>query len=134
MALSVDSSSSLQPTTPSVDNTDLATGAAGDAVRQLQQQLKAAGFSPGAVDGKFGAHTAQAVRAFQKASSLPQTGAVDATTAAALAQAPTAIQRSLHTDCSSRPRPRRGPPAPRPRRRPTRGRAARPWRPSTTRS
>lgn len=43
----------------------LRIGARGEAVAELQRQLQAAGFSPGPVDGWFGAQTQAAVRQFQ---------------------------------------------------------------------
>jgi peptidoglycan hydrolase-like protein with peptidoglycan-binding domain len=64
----------------------LKQGAAGESVTQLQQ----AGLYKGDLDGLYGAKTAKAVRAFQKASGLPQTGEADAQTAAAVSQAITA--------------------------------------------
>ncbi|MBS2026621.1 MAG: peptidoglycan-binding protein [Deltaproteobacteria bacterium] len=67
-------------------------------VRQVQQRLTDAGFSPGAIDGQFGPNTARAVRSFQAANHLPQTGTVDAKTAAALQSAPSATQSRLQTD------------------------------------
>ena len=54
----------------------LSIGSRGDAVRKLQGELKAAGFSPGAVDGQFGKATADAVKAFQKANGLTVDGQV----------------------------------------------------------
>lgn len=41
-------------------------------VSDLQRQLRAQGFDPGRVDGVYGTRTAAAVRAFQRASGLPQ--------------------------------------------------------------
>ena len=96
MALSIDSNASLNPA--AVPPPSLLQGSAGTAVRQLQQKLADAGFSPGGVDGKFGPNTARAVRSFQAAQKLPQTGSMDAATSAALQAAPTAIQRRLSTD------------------------------------
>ncbi len=48
----------------------LRRGASGAAVERLQQALKAAGFSPGAVDGRFGPATEAALIAFQRAQGL----------------------------------------------------------------
>jgi peptidoglycan hydrolase-like protein with peptidoglycan-binding domain len=45
----------------------LKIGASGPAVRDLQTQLAAAGFNPGAFDGKFGPQTKAALVAFQRA-------------------------------------------------------------------
>lgn len=64
----------------------LAPGASGTAVQQLQQRLLAAGIRvPGGADGLYGPATATAVRSFQVARQLPATGTVDAWTAAVLA-------------------------------------------------
>jgi Putative peptidoglycan binding domain len=46
-------------------------------VRQAQQQLKAAGFDPGPVDGHMGPNTRTALRDYQAAHSLPKTGKLD---------------------------------------------------------
>ncbi len=52
----------------------LSLGSSGTQVRQLQQRLRQAGFNPGGVDGKFGARTDAAVRAFQRANRLEVDG------------------------------------------------------------
>jgi peptidoglycan hydrolase-like protein with peptidoglycan-binding domain len=66
----------------------LKMGARGDAVKQLQQQLIAAGFSMvGGADGIFGALTANAVGAFQQSVGLPVSRVADEATVAALSQA-----------------------------------------------
>jgi peptidoglycan hydrolase-like protein with peptidoglycan-binding domain len=49
-------------------------------IRDVQRQLKGLGFNPGAVDGNFGAQTAAALRAYQQAYRLPETGRLDETT------------------------------------------------------
>jgi len=64
---------------------ELTTGASGDFVRQLQEQLNAIAdvYYPIpniTVDGVYGPATAAAVTAFQKQFDLPQTGVVDFTT------------------------------------------------------
>jgi N-acetylmuramoyl-L-alanine amidase len=56
----------------------------GDAVREIQQKLLAAGFDPGALDGEFGPHTQAAVVALQLARGLTPDGEVGPITAAAL--------------------------------------------------
>ena len=69
----------------------LRQGSSGSTVTQLQKDLKAAGFSPGTIDGKYGPKTAAAVRAYQTANNLtvdgiagPQTlGSLGGSTAAA---------------------------------------------------
>jgi peptidoglycan hydrolase-like protein with peptidoglycan-binding domain len=47
---------------------------------QAQRQLKALGFNPGAIDGNIGSQTTAAVREYQRAYRLPQTGRLDDTT------------------------------------------------------
>jgi hypothetical protein len=59
---------------------------AGPDVLKVQQRLAALGFSPGVLDGGYGAATAAAVRAFQQASALEVDGVVGAQTRAALAR------------------------------------------------
>jgi peptidoglycan DL-endopeptidase LytE len=49
-------------------------------VRRAQRQLRALGFDPGGVDGAFGPETAAAVRAYQQAYRLPETGKLDEVT------------------------------------------------------
>ncbi|MCL6508730.1 MAG: peptidoglycan-binding protein [Bryobacteraceae bacterium] len=62
----------------------LRVGSAGAAVRQLQRRLKALGFNPGNIDGRFGPATEAAVLAFQRSEGLPADGVVGPRTAAAL--------------------------------------------------
>lgn len=50
------------------------SGMSGPDVRQLQEQLKKAGFDPGAINGTFGPETEAAVRAFQQAKGLQLDG------------------------------------------------------------
>lgn len=52
----------------------LTIGSSGSAVTRLQEQLAAAGFDPGGVDGEFGARTKAAVIAFQRARGLQVDG------------------------------------------------------------
>lgn len=96
MALTINNNSSLTPFTHSVSG--LAVGSSGAAVEQLQQRLTDVGFSTHGTDGKFGPNTASAVRRFQAANHLSQTGTVDDATAAALQAAPTQLQRQQGTD------------------------------------
>ncbi len=62
--------------TPAVIQTveTLKTGSRGDAVVQLQNRLKALGYYTGAADGIYGAGTASAVKAFQRANGLTPDG------------------------------------------------------------
>jgi peptidoglycan hydrolase-like protein with peptidoglycan-binding domain len=48
----------------------------GSQVTRLQQELKAAGVSPGAIDGAFGANTLKAVKAYQRKHGLAVDGVV----------------------------------------------------------
>lgn len=61
----------------------VAVGATGEIVRRIQNALTLKGVATGA-DGNFGAATETSVRTFQQRISVPVTGKVDATTAAAL--------------------------------------------------
>ena len=65
-----------------------ARGVRGEIVRKLQLRLTALGFNAKGIDGDYGDNTRKAVRAFQKASSLPPTGEVDLTTWKRLAGGP----------------------------------------------
>ena len=89
-------STTKSSTTGSASGLD--TGAEGAEVELLQHRLTDAGFSTHGTDGKFGPNTASAVRRFQAANHLPQTGSVDAATAAAIESAPTTLQRQRTTD------------------------------------
>lgn len=62
----------------------LSEGQSGPAVRQLQQDLTAAGFPCGEIDGVFGAATVEAVLAFQRSQGLIDDGIVGPETSAAL--------------------------------------------------
>ncbi len=53
---------------------ELSAGDQGYAVRRLQTALEAAGFRPGATDGRYGAGTVAAVIAFEKAHGLERDG------------------------------------------------------------
>jgi hypothetical protein len=57
---------------------------AGEKVKEIQNSLKSAGFSPGVVDGEFGPHTHSAVVAFQISNGLVPDGEVGPVTAQAL--------------------------------------------------
>lgn len=60
--------------------TKMASGDSGESVAALQRQLKELGYYNGDCAGKFGKATVNAVKAYQKAKSLPQTGEADADT------------------------------------------------------
>ena len=62
----------------------LKQGDSGDQVKQLQQALTTLGLKPGAVDGSFGATTANAVGEFQRAHQLADDGVVGPATVAAI--------------------------------------------------
>jgi peptidoglycan hydrolase-like protein with peptidoglycan-binding domain len=53
-------------------------------IRQAQQQLKNAGFDPGPMDGMLGLQTKAALRQYQAAHGLPETGVLDEATRKAL--------------------------------------------------
>jgi lipoprotein-anchoring transpeptidase ErfK/SrfK len=63
---------------------EISAGASGVAVVRAQVLLGRAHFSCGEIDGQFGSNLAKAVKAYQNARSLPQSGTVDAATWAAL--------------------------------------------------
>ena len=69
---------------PVPPQTLLKLGDAGGDVRELQQQLAAAGFFPGEIDGVFGPHTQAAVVAFQLQQGLVADGEVGPQTRGAL--------------------------------------------------
>lgn len=73
-------------TEPMRANSDLALGARGAAVRQLQQQLGHAGHEI-SIDGVFGRQTRGTLRAFQREHGRAPTGIADAPTRQALADA-----------------------------------------------
>lgn len=67
-----------------------------DAVRAVQERLVELGFAPGYPDGRLGPDTRSAIRDFQRASALHETGRLDAKTLATLFGSETAedkIQR-----------------------------------------
>jgi peptidoglycan hydrolase-like protein with peptidoglycan-binding domain len=68
---------SMTPATPS--HTQDATK-----VRKAQEKLKSSGFDPGPIDGNMGPQTKEALRDYQKARGLPQTGMLDRETEEAL--------------------------------------------------
>lgn len=71
----------LQQTEP------ISLGERGVKVEMLQRMLTDLGYSLGAIDGKFGSLTREALLAFQTENNLPPTGVADAATFAAFGQA-----------------------------------------------
>lgn len=67
----------------------VSVGDRGDAVADVQRRLSAMGYvvGPSGVDGVFADQTSKAVRSFQQARGLPETGTVDETTWTALVEA-----------------------------------------------
>ena len=63
----------------------LSLGARGEAVRELQRQLRELGYDPGPMDGVFGRRTRRAVRALQRDAGLVPDGKVGPRTRAVLA-------------------------------------------------
>lgn len=79
------------PPTTTVPNGVLSLGSRGEAVKTMQQQLIAVGFSLfGGADGVFGSATQAALKQFQTRVGLPATGVFDAATKSALVAAPPA--------------------------------------------
>jgi hydrogenase-4 component B len=56
---------------------DFAPGLETEAVRDIQRQLQAHGYKPGAVDGLLGPRTCNAVRRYQKEAGLEVDGVLD---------------------------------------------------------
>ncbi|MBP5726168.1 MAG: peptidoglycan-binding protein [Clostridia bacterium] len=79
------------PPTPTPTKPTLRRGSSGTAVKELQQELQKLGYDVGksGADGKFGANTEKAVKAFQKDHGLKTDGIVGAKTYAALENATT---------------------------------------------
>lgn len=75
----------------------LQSGHTGYAVRTLQTRLKELGYYKKAVDGTYGAGTVSAVKAFQKAKNLKQTGKADSATQRLLYDAAAAKAAALAT-------------------------------------
>ncbi len=71
-------------------------GSAPDAILGVQVQLDRAAFSVGEIDGRWGANTERALRAFQRAHDLPLSGTADDATVAALGPAvPAAVAYTI---------------------------------------
>ena len=62
-----------------------------------QQALRSRGFDLGPIDGVVGPRTAKAIREFQKANGLKETGKLDADTSAKLGEKPSASVKGLVT-------------------------------------
>lgn len=75
----------LEPFANEPDPEVLRRGSRGNAVKMLQNALKAAGYDPGTIDGLFGTKTQAALKAYQKKAGLPETGVADAATWLAIA-------------------------------------------------
>lgn len=65
---------------PPIPNPDMERGDKGDAVSDLQKTLTTLGFYKGEIDGIYGQSTANAVKAYQKAHSIRQTGKMNSFT------------------------------------------------------
>ena len=65
----------------------LKRGSKGEAVRELQEQLKKLGYDPGEIDGVYGTKTVTAVKSFQADHDLNVDGAAGAMTQAAIREA-----------------------------------------------
>ena len=89
----------------SIPSGALRLGSHGKRVADLQRELGAAGFDPGAVDGAFGQHTAMALKAFQRAKNLAVDGVAGSQTWSALGG------DRFDSSPSVRPAPAAGPPA-----------------------
>jgi hypothetical protein len=86
-APSTASTATTGPAAPAGPARPLNPGAKGSQVRALQQALAALGYSPGKIDGSYGAATQKAVAGFQRASKLSPDGILGAKTLAALTKA-----------------------------------------------
>lgn len=84
--------------------TGLGIGSNGPAVVRLQRLLIRAGFAVvGGADGIYGVLTANAVRSFQNANDLPETGSVDSDTANALVGSLIPVDEANGDDAESAP-------------------------------
>ena len=85
---------------PSLAPSPISIGARGDAVAVIQERLNSLGFSCGVADGVFGQKTANAISEFQRASSLPVTGAADSETCSKLFLSSAATNKPTATPIS----------------------------------
>jgi gas vesicle protein len=65
-------------------STSMRSGSGSADIRMVQQSLKDSGYDPGPVDGVQGPHTTAALKAYQKAQGLQETGQADSDTMAKL--------------------------------------------------
>ncbi len=80
------SGSGMSSSTGSGDTSSQASSSGGSqSVRQAQQNLQAAGFDPGPIDGKMGPKTSQALKDFQQSKGIQASGKLDSQTQQALA-------------------------------------------------
>ena len=75
-----------QPAGGGAPSTVLRKGDHGDAVKTLQTNLQALGYSPGVLDGVYGELTEEAVMALQRAAGITADGIAGPVTMAAMAQ------------------------------------------------
>lgn len=75
-----------KPPAPSVETLDMSAipDIGRDEIRKVQEALKEKGFSPGAIDGRVGAHTRKALQSFQERFGIKPTGKLDNQTLFAL--------------------------------------------------
>lgn len=85
--LSTTTTGTTNTTTASTTYKTLTWGSAGEAVKELQENLNTLGYSCGTADGSYGAKTANAVRNFQKAKGLTVDGIAGPLTQAAIKSA-----------------------------------------------
>ena len=90
----------------STDGT-LKTGSSGSEVKKVQQRLKDLGYYTSVCDGNYGSKTVTAVKAFQKANGLTQTGECDTKTLKKL-NSTDAINANNFCQWQSVPLPRSG--------------------------
>jgi cell wall-associated NlpC family hydrolase len=92
----------------------LRVGSSGTQVAKLQNELKAAGFNPGPIDGEFGPRTAAAVKSYQRRNQLDVDGIVGPRTWKALSTDQYTAPSGAHGRPQPAPRPVGHVPAPAP--------------------